>query len=61
MSTTRTRAQTTAPLCICCRNDGLVQQPLPTFFQLLHIMDLRMVDPLLKDTPDGVVYQIQIW
>jgi len=32
-----------------------------TFFQLLHIMDLRTVDPLLKDTPDAVVHQIQIW
>ena len=25
-----------------------------TFFQLLHIMDPRTVDPLVKDTPDAV-------
>ena len=34
-----------------CRDDGVVQQPpLPqqTFYQLLHIMDPRAVDPLLK-------------
>jgi len=45
-------------------NDGVVQQPpLPqqTFFQLLHIMDLRTVDPLLKHTPDAVANRIQIW
>jgi len=44
-----------------CRDDGVVEQPsLPqqteqTFFQLLHIMDLRTADPLLKYTPDAVV------
>jgi len=56
--------QTTTPLRNHCRNDGVVQQPpLPqqTFFQLLHIMDPRSVDPLLKDTPDAVVHRIQIW
>jgi len=45
--------QTTTPLRNRCRDDGVVQQPpLPqqTFFQLLHIMDTRTVDPLLKDT-----------
>jgi len=39
------------------RDDGVVQQPpLPqqTFFQLLHIIDPRTVDPVLKDTPDAV-------
>jgi len=30
-------------------------------FQFLHIVDLRTVDPLLKDTPDAVVHRIQIW
>ena len=43
--------------------DGVVQQsPLPqsTFLQLSHIMDLRMVVPLLEDNPDAVVHQIQI-
>ena len=47
-----------------CRDDGVVQQPpLPqqTFFQHLHIMDPRAVDPLLKHTPDAVVHRIQIW
>jgi len=34
---------------------------LSMFFQLLHIMDPRAVDPLLKHTPDAVVHQIQIW
>jgi len=34
---------------------------LEDFFQLLHVMDLRTVDHLLKDTPDSVVYRIQIW
>ena len=36
-----------------CHDDGVVQQPpLPqqTFLQLIHIMDLRTVDPVLKDT-----------
>ena len=42
------------------------QPPLPqqTFFQLLHIIDPRTVDPLLKNTPDAVVHRIiriQIW
>ena len=27
----------------------------------LHIMDLRTVDTILKDTPDAVVHRIQIW
>jgi len=31
-----------------------------TFFQLLHVMDPRMVNPLLKDTKDAVVHQTQI-
>ena len=42
----------------------VVQQPplaQPTFFQLLHIINPRTVDPLLKDTPDAVVHRIQIW
>jgi len=55
--------QTTTPLRNRCRDDGVVQQPpLPqqTFFQLLHIMNLRTVDPLLKDIPDAIVHQIQI-
>jgi len=41
----------------------MVQQPpLPqqTFFQLLHVMDPRAVDPLLKHIPDAVVHRIQI-
>jgi len=45
--------QTTTPLRNRCRDDGVVQQPplaQQTFFQLLHIMDLRTVDPLLKDS-----------
>jgi len=46
--------QTTTPLCNrCCCDDDVVQQPplaKQTFFQLIHIMDLRTVDPLLKDT-----------
>jgi len=61
---TNTCIQTTTPLCNRCRDDGVVQQPplaQQTFFQLLHIMDLRTVDPLLKDTPDAVVHRIQIW
>jgi len=56
--------QMTMPLHNRCRDDGVVQQPpLPqqTFFQLLHIMDLRTVDPLLKDTPNAVVHWMQIW
>jgi len=47
-----------------CRDDDVVQQlpfPQQTFFQLLHIMYLRTVDPLLKHTPDAVVHRIQIW
>jgi len=41
--------QTTTPLRNRCRDDGVVQQPpllQQTFFQLLHIMDTRVVDPL---------------
>jgi len=56
--------QTTTPLRNRCRYDGVIQQPpLPqqTFFQLLHIMDPRAVDPLLKHTPYAVVHRIQIW
>jgi len=52
------------PLRNHCRDDGVVQQPpLPqqTFFQLLHIMDPRTVDPLLKDTSLAVLHRIQIW
>jgi len=59
-----TRIQRTTPLHNRCCDDDVVQQPtLPqqTFFQLIHIMDLRTVDPLLKDTPDAVVHRIQIW
>ena len=57
--------QTTTPLCNrCCCDDGVVQQPpfpQQTFFQLLRInfMDPRAVDPLLIDTPDAAVHQIQ--
>jgi len=56
--------QTTTPLRNRFRDDGVVQQPPlheQTFFQLLHIMDPRTVDPLLKDTPHAVVHRIQIW
>jgi len=56
--------QTTTPLRNRSRDDGVVQQPpLPQqmFFQHLHIMDPRTVDPLLKDTSDAVVHRIQIW
>ena len=67
--------QTTTPLRNRCRDDGVVQQPpLPqqTLFQLLHIMDPRAVDPLLKYAsreglphlgyvPGAVVHRIQIW
>jgi len=52
---TNTGTQTTTPLRNRCLDDGVVQQPpLPqqTFLQLIHIMDPRMVDPPLKDTPD---------
>ena len=62
--TPNTCIQTTTPLCNRCRDDGVVQQPplcQQTFFQLVHIMDPRTVDPALKDTPDAVVHQIQIW
>jgi len=56
---------TTTPLRNRCRYDGVhgQQPPLPqqTFFQLLHIIDPRAVDPLLKHTPDAVVHRIQIW
>ena len=63
MSTIHANIQTTTPLLNCCR-DGVVQQPplaQQMFFQLLHIMVLRTVDPLLKDTSDAVVNRIQIW
>jgi len=57
--------QTTTPLRNHCHDNGVVQQlPLAqqTFFQLLHVIDLRTVDPLLKNAPDGVfVHRIQIW
>ena len=63
---TNTCTQTTTPLCNHCYDDGVVQLPLLHwqtffFFQLLHIIDPQMVDPLLKDTPDTVVRRIQIW
>jgi len=54
----------TTPLCNHCNDDGVVQQPpltQQTFFQLIHIMDPRTVDLLLKNTPDAEVHQIQIW
>jgi len=35
--------------------------PQQNLIQLLHIMDLRMVDLLLKDTPDTAVHQIKFW
>jgi len=65
MSTDHTNIgiQTTTPLRNRCRDDGVVQQPpLPqqTFLQLIYIMGPRMIDPLLKDTPDAVVHQTQI-
>jgi len=47
--------QTTTQFCNhCCCDGGVVQLQQPqltqqTFFQLLHIVDLRTVDPLLKD------------
>ena len=47
--------QTTTPLHNHCHDDGVVQQPpltQQTFFQLRHIMDMQMVDPLLKYTPN---------
>ena len=56
--------QTIMPLRNRCRDDGVFQQPpLPqqTFFQLLHIMDPRAVDPFLKHIPDAVVHRIQTW
>jgi len=59
------------PLRNCCCDDGVhgpaASTPsavvLSTFNVLLiHIMDPRAVDPLLKQhTPDAVVHQIQIW
>ena len=66
MSTIHANAciQTIMPQCNHCHDDGMVQQPplaQRTFFQLLHIMDPRTVDPLLKDTPDAVVHRTQIW
>ena len=56
--------QTTTPLRSQCRDDGVVQHPplhQQTFFQLLHIMDPRTVDPHLNDTPDAVIHRNQIW
>jgi len=57
--------QTTMPLHNSCRDDGVhgpaAYTPSADVFQLLHIMDLRAVDPLLKHTPDAVVHRIQIW
>jgi len=56
--------QTTTSLRNRCRNDGVVQQTSfdqQTFFQLLHVMDLRTVDPVVNDTPDAIVHWIQIW
>ena len=48
-----------AAMTVCMlQQPPLLQQ---TFFQLLHIMDARTVDPLLKHAPNAVVYQIQIW
>ena len=46
-----------------CHISVVQQPPLPqqTFFQLLHTMDSRTVDPLLKDTSDAVIHRIQIW
>ena len=62
---TRTHAfKRHTPLRNRCRDNGVVQQPPPpqqTLFLLLHVMDPRTVDPLLKDTPDAVVHWIQIW
>ena len=54
------------PLCNRWGDDVVVQQsPLPQemFFELLHVIDPRMVDPLLKDSLYAVVYWIQnqIW
>ena len=63
-----TRTHAFKRLCHCAIAAAMtvctVQQPplaQQTFFQLLHIMDPRAVDPLLKHIPDAVVYQIQIW
>ena len=56
------------PVCHCAIAAAMTvcmvqQSPLPqqTFFQLLHIMDPRTVDPLLKHIPDAVVHRIQVW
>ena len=54
------------PLCNRWGDDVVVQQsPLPQemFFELLHVIDPRTVDPLLKDSLYAVVYWIQnqIW
>jgi len=70
---TRTHAFKRLPLCNRCRDD-VVHGPAAStpsadiviiisssIFQLLHIMDPRAVDFLLKHTPDAVVHRIQIW
>jgi len=60
----------TMPLRNRCRDDGVhgpsASTPsadvLSTFNVLsTHIMDPRAVNPILKHTPDAVVYRIQIW
>jgi len=59
----KTCAQMTTPLCNRCHDDVMRKQPpLPqqTFFQLLHTMHPRTVDPLSKDTLDAVARQLQI-
>jgi len=63
-----TRTHAFKPLCHCAIAAAMTvcmvqQPPLPqqTFFQLLHVMDPRVVDPLLKHIPDAVVHRIQIW
>ena len=60
---TRTHAFKRLRHCAIAVN-GVVQQPplaQQTFFQLLHIMDPRTVEPVSKDTPDAVVHRIQIY
>ena len=54
-SFTRTHALITAAINVwsmAARKTPLAHQQ--TFFQLLHNIDLRTVDALLKDTPDAV-------
>ena len=56
--------QTTMPLRNHCRDGGVHGSAASTpsaDVLSTHIMDLRAVDPLLKDTPDAVVHRIQIW